>query len=198
MPLRKKHPQSQTPPGLPIPAAALEIALTDYDSDCTIESLDLSLEGQHKRFMLFSASTEYAIRAMTYLAHHSDQGPVGALEISEAEGIPQKFLSKIMHLLTTRGLVRSVRGPGGGFVLARPSPQIKLGEIARVFDNTAQWDHACILGLDRCDADHPCALHEQWKKFKITGLYKSLDYSLRELEEMQYRKRKPARAKSKK
>jgi len=141
------------------------------------------------RHMIFSASTEYAIRALTYLAHHGSNGPVGAQEISRADGIPQQFLSKILHALTTKGIISSVRGPGGGFRLARRAEEIKLGEIVRVFESIDIWDRACVLGLDVCDAKNPCALHNQWNRFKHNGLKKSMEFSLRKLEQMEYRKR---------
>jgi Rrf2 family protein len=80
-----------------------------------------------------SARVDYALRAAAELAAARD-GPVTADELAEAQGIPVKFLETILGQLRRAGLVRSQRGPEGGYWLARPAGQISLADIIRVIE----------------------------------------------------------------
>lgn len=112
--------------------------------------------------MLFSRSTEYAIRAMTFLASREPGKLAGAREISKAENIPVPFLWKILQVLTRRRLVRSFKGMHGGYELAAAADQIPLIAIVNATDGT-EFRDSCVLGLPECDSRNPCPLHEQWK-----------------------------------
>jgi Rrf2 family protein len=123
--------------------------------------------------MLFSRSTEYAIRAMTFLASREPGKRAGAREISEAEKIPMPFLWKILHILTRRRLVRSFKGMHGGYELAAAADKVPLGAIVSATDG-AEFRDSCVLGLPECDNQNPCPLHEQWKDVR-TGVTTMLD-----------------------
>jgi Rrf2 family transcriptional regulator, iron-sulfur cluster assembly transcription factor len=112
--------------------------------------------------MLFSRSTEYAIRAMTCLARQGPGKLTGAREIAGVEKIPMPFLWKILHLLTKRKLVRSFKGIHGGYELACRANEIPLNTIVTATDG-AQFRESCVLGLPECDNENPCPLHDQWK-----------------------------------
>ena len=80
--------------------------------------------------MRLSARVEYAAIAVVELARRgAAAGPVGMKEICEAHGVPAKFLVHILLELKRAGLVKSVRGVGGGYLLARPADEITLAEI---------------------------------------------------------------------
>lgn len=115
---------------------------------------------------MFSPTCQYAIRALCYLARHGGGSPVLARQIAEAEDIPRQFLSKILHQLGQKGLVRSQKGPGGGFLLARPASSLTLGEITTAIDGVQEISKRCILGLELCTDATPCVLHEAWKTFR--------------------------------
>lgn len=115
---------------------------------------------------MFSPTCQYAIRALAYLAQHADDGPVLARDIAAAEDIPQQFLSKILHQLGLKGLVRSQKGPGGGFALARPAAKITIAEISAAVDGTPQAANQCVLGMKRCRDSTGCVLHGEWKTFR--------------------------------
>jgi Rrf2 family protein len=114
----------------------------------------------------YSPTCQYALRALTHLALHQGEGPVLSRNIATREGIPQKFLSKILHDLRIKGIVHSRRGPGGGFTLARPPMQITVGEVVSLMDGIPDVSGRCILGLDQCRDENCCALHEAWKRFR--------------------------------
>jgi Rrf2 family iron-sulfur cluster assembly transcriptional regulator len=73
--------------------------------------------------------------------------------------MPRPFASKILLDLVKAGLLKSTRGPGGGYGLAKPAAEISLLEIREVFDGIADLE-ACAVGLDRCSDEAPCPLHE--------------------------------------
>ena len=83
--------------------------------------------------MRLSARVDYALRATAELAA-AEGGPVTAEQLAEAQGIPVKFLEAILGQLRRAGLVRSQRGPEGGYWLARPAGQISLADIIRVVE----------------------------------------------------------------
>ena len=83
--------------------------------------------------MRLSARADYALRAAIELAAAPD-GHVTAEQLAHAQNIPGKFLETILTHLRRSGLVRSQRGPDGGFWLARPASEISLADIIRVID----------------------------------------------------------------
>lgn len=83
--------------------------------------------------MRLSARVDYALRAAAELAAASG-GPVTADQLARAQAIPGKFLENILTQLRRAGLVRSQRGPVGGYWLARPAGEISLADIIRAVD----------------------------------------------------------------
>jgi Rrf2 family protein len=83
--------------------------------------------------MRLSARSDYALRAVIELAA-SESGHVTAEQLAKTQGIPGKFLEAILTQLRRGGLVRSQRGPEGGFWLARPAAEISLADIIRAID----------------------------------------------------------------
>ena len=84
--------------------------------------------------MRLSARADYALRAAIELAAATGGGHVTADQLAKAQGIPGKFLEAILTQLRRGGLVRSQRGPDGGFWLARPASEISLADIIRAID----------------------------------------------------------------
>lgn len=83
--------------------------------------------------MHISAKADYAVRAAVHLASVSS-GPTSTAAIAEAQGIPGKFLEAIMTSLRAGGVVRSQRGPSGGFWLSRPADSITVADVIRAVD----------------------------------------------------------------
>lgn len=118
--------------------------------------------------MLFSPPCEHAIRALIFLASKTDATPVSVAVIAENSDVPAQFLAKILLQLKNHRLLRSVKGPGGGYFLARVPEDIKLIDIASVFENPQRAHTQCVLGLDVCMDEHPCPLHHEWSRFRDT------------------------------
>lgn len=78
-----------------------------------------------------SAKADYAVRAAVELAAAKDDGPVKGEHVSQAQGIPLKFLENILVDLRQAGIVNSRRGPDGGYWLARPADEVTLADVMR-------------------------------------------------------------------
>ncbi|MEW5805884.1 MAG: Rrf2 family transcriptional regulator [Acidobacteriota bacterium] len=84
--------------------------------------------------MRITAKGIYAIRAIFDLAHHSSGTPVSLTSISKRQNISLPFLAQIFHLLRKGNIVKSVRGPKGGFILAKRCEDICIGEVLRIVE----------------------------------------------------------------
>jgi Rrf2 family protein len=113
--------------------------------------------------MLVSQTAEYALRAMAGLATLPPDQPVRATDLSAATGIPSHYLSKVLRRLVLAGLLRSQKGQGGGFALARTPDQISFMDILTAVDAYPE-DGRCAFGWDVCDEVHPCPLHGSWSR----------------------------------
>ena len=109
---------------------------------------------------MISNSSKYALVGVLYLAvHSSEEQKILAKDLSKNTGVPQAYLSKLMQELTRHQLVSSTRGPNGGFYLTDKNREMHLVDIINVIDGDYRLN-SCILGLHKCDAEHPCPLHD--------------------------------------
>ena len=111
--------------------------------------------------MILSKTCDHAIRATLYVAMHPDRDYVPIREIASELGISFHFLTKILQILTQKDIMASFRGPNGGVTLTRPAAEIQLKEIVLAIDGDRLFT-GCVIGLDQCNDDHPCPLHEKW------------------------------------
>lgn len=100
------------------------------------------------------------MRAVAFIASATDGAPVRVKDIARATQIPANYLGKTLNHLARVGLLRSARGPLGGFVLAVPPEEISLSSIAELFFGDDQKQ--CILGGGRCGDRPQCAIHKRW------------------------------------
>ncbi|HJP13403.1 MAG TPA: Rrf2 family transcriptional regulator, partial [Nitrospinota bacterium] len=99
--------------------------------------------------MIYSRPCEYALRALTYITVNSDSELIRTQEIAEAEGLPAPFLAKLLQQLARSGILVSVKGPKGGFGLARPPKEISLLEVVTAIDGEDGFMR-CAIGLAEC------------------------------------------------
>ena len=112
--------------------------------------------------MWISGTTQYAIRAVLFVAEHGADEPVRVDVIAEALDVPRNYLSKTLHALAREGVLRSGRGPRGGFQLASPPGALTLAAVAAPFDDLAA--RKCLLGRAACGWKSPCAVHPRWEE----------------------------------
>lgn len=104
----------------------------------------------------------YAIRAAVLMATAKDgDGRWTLVEVVKGTGAPEAFMGKILQKLVHAGILRSVKGPGGGFEIEpRKIRTLRLGEVVEAVDGDALF-RGCALGFPRCDARRPCPIHDQ-------------------------------------
>lgn len=114
--------------------------------------------------MKVSTRGDYASRALLSLALHGEEaGPTSVRDIAERTGLPQPYLEQILLALKGAGIVRSKRGVGGGYVLARPPEEITLGEIVAAVDGPiALGDFGEPHQDGACDHEGQCVLLSVW------------------------------------
>jgi Rrf2 family protein len=115
--------------------------------------------------LLFSRQCEYALQAVLYLALKPAGERVSIKDLTRRLAIPYHFLAKILQDLTRKGILVSVKGPGGGFGLAAPAERITLFQIVEAVDGT-DFTKTCVLGFPECSGRNPCAVHETWAELR--------------------------------
>ncbi len=112
-----------------------------------------------------STRGDYAARALLSLAlHEGGSGPTSVRDIAERTGLPQPYLEQILLALKGAGLVRSKRGVGGGYVLARPPDEIRLSDIVSSVDGPIQvGDFGQPHQAGACDHEGQCVLLAVWQ-----------------------------------
>lgn len=111
--------------------------------------------------MWLSSTAQQAINGVLCIAGSEDEGPVRVDEIAAVMKVPRNYLSKTLHVLTRSGVLRSERGPRGGFRLLMPPEQLALAQIIAPFEPVGE--RRCLVGRPSCGDDHPCAAHHRWK-----------------------------------
>lgn len=110
--------------------------------------------------MRLTAKGRYAVTAMLDLAVHDDQGPISLADISERQGISLSYLEQLFAKLRRRELVKSVRGPGGGYQLSRCAKDIHIAQIVDSVDENV--DATKCNGRADCQQGETCLTHELW------------------------------------
>jgi Rrf2 family protein len=113
--------------------------------------------------MRVSTRGDYAARALLSLSLHTEETPTSVREIAERTALPQPYLEQILLALKGAGIVRSKRGVGGGYVLAREPGSIRLSEIVRAVDGPITAGDFREPHTDgACDHEGQCVLLTIW------------------------------------
>ena len=115
--------------------------------------------------MIFSNPTEYAIRGLSELAIRGEDKPVLLDELVKGTDLPRDFLAKVFQKLVRGGVLKSAKGRGGGFRLARPASEVMLIHIVESIDGPQMLD-TCVVGLERCNDQMPCPQHDLYKPIR--------------------------------
>ena len=108
---------------------------------------------------MLSNSCQYAIRAILYLAYNSSNSKkIGSKIIADKINIPAPFLAKIFQKLSKEKIIRSSKGPHGGFYLTEKELSKSLFDVVKCIDGLSLFEN-CFLGLPKCSDENPCAIH---------------------------------------
>ncbi len=110
--------------------------------------------------MRLTTKGRFAVTAMMDLALRGEDGPVALASVAERQGISLSYLEQLFGKLRRCQLVDSVRGPGGGYCIARPLAKVTVAEIIRAVDE--QLDATQCGGNENCHGVEPCMTHELW------------------------------------
>ena len=115
---------------------------------------------------MFTKSTEYAIRALVYIIIQNANGRrPGFKEIAKGINSPEPYIAKILQNLTKLEIIKSAKGRGGGFFFPEPEKDLPLYEVIKVTEGE-HFFTKCGFGLDNCDANNPCPVHENYKPIR--------------------------------
>jgi Rrf2 family protein len=137
--------------------------------------------------MIYSSTTEYAIRGLSELAIREPGQRVLLDDLVADAGskLPRDFMAKVFQKLAKAGLLKSAKGRGGGFELARPAHDITLSDIVGAIEGPQAYDQ-CVVGLEKCNDTMPCPQHDlykpirqRWKDYLSTTTLADLAASLK-------------------
>jgi Rrf2 family iron-sulfur cluster assembly transcriptional regulator len=137
--------------------------------------------------MRLTTKGRFAVTAMIDLAMRTTEGPVTLAGISERQKISLSYLEQLFAKLRREGLVESVRGPGGGYLLARAAASVSVADIIRAVDEPIETTQCG--GMENCQDEHRCMTHELWTSLS-THIYAFLSsVSLAQLVEQQHQRK---------
>jgi Rrf2 family transcriptional regulator, cysteine metabolism repressor len=113
--------------------------------------------------MGFSQKTVYAMRAIYELSRRQGQGPINIPLLAEAQAIPPRFLENILIQLKQSGIVESVRGKDGGYMLTRSPELVRVGDVLRAIEGP-MYPVSCLGGKaqDGCPMQDDCVFLPMW------------------------------------
>ncbi|MBW8784281.1 MAG: SUF system Fe-S cluster assembly regulator [Novosphingobium sp.] len=112
--------------------------------------------------MRLSSMADYAVVTMTAAARHCGGARVSATAIAEETGLPAPTVQKLVSRLSAAGLLRAVRGAGGGFKLARPAAAISLADIIEAVEGPIALTACVKHGRHDCGLESCCAVRPHW------------------------------------
>ncbi len=121
--------------------------------------------------MKISTKGRYALRLMLELALADEGIPVSLRDVSKRQEISDKYLEQIVTPLSRAGLVRSVRGAGGGYLLTKPAKEYTVGQILRPLEGSLA-PVSCVDGTGCCERADQCVTVEVWREIRdaISGV----------------------------
>ena len=115
--------------------------------------------------MKISTKGRYGLRALIDLAQYSEIEPVSISSIATRQGISERYLEQLMTLLKKAGLIKSIRGAGGGYVLAKEMSDISVGDVLRALEgNLEPVECAAFNQQDSCQAAGGCVTKYVWQR----------------------------------
>lgn len=118
--------------------------------------------------MNFSKTTEYALRILSYMSLDENR-LYTANDLFEKLQIPFRYLRKQMNFLKKQGLLVSIQGKQGGYLIAKPLNEISLMDIVEATDELKN-ENLCFFGFQECPLTNRCAMHEKWVEVRNKSL----------------------------
>lgn len=125
--------------------------------------------------MKLSTRTRYGIRAILELAQNYGNGPLQLRVIAKDQGVSVKYLEQLMAMLKSAGIVRSVRGSKGGYILAKTPDKIKLNECFECLEGSVITTE-CVGDENFCERTNDCIARQVWTEVQeaVIGVLESI------------------------
>lgn len=116
--------------------------------------------------MSISTRSRYALRALTYISMQGQGKPVPVKEVAEVEKLTVDYLVQLFQILKRAGILRSVRGPKGGYVLVNTPDQISVLQVLQAFDEEVLDDFCAASSLAHCNKTKKCMVKNFWDELR--------------------------------
>ncbi len=125
--------------------------------------------------MKLSTRTRYGIRAILELAEYYGNGPLQLRVIAHDQGVSVKYLEQLMAMLKAAGIIRSVRGSKGGYILAKPPGQVKVSECFQCLEGSIITTE-CVEDESFCERTNDCIARQVWTEVQnaVMGVLESI------------------------
>ena len=117
--------------------------------------------------MRLSTKARYGAKAMLDIAINYEKGPVSLKSLAQRQHVSVKYMEQLIPLLKLAGLVRSIRGAGGGYTLSKDAHLINLRDIIDALEGS-MFPVDCVDNPETCDRAKKCVTHVIWKEIQDT------------------------------
>lgn len=132
---------------------------------------------------MISNSLAHALKAVIYIAvNSSEEHRIRIQDLSEDIDAPKAYVAKLLQDLVRNGILRSAKGPHGGFYFKDADLDVNLIKIVEVIEGKTKYQ-TCLLTFKACDKKHPCPLHETIGTLRMSLLEKFRNITIRNLVE---------------
>jgi Rrf2 family protein len=108
---------------------------------------------------MLSKSSKYALKAVLYLADNTDEShKLMVKDLSNPTQVPKAYLAKLLQALSKQNIISATKGPKGGYYLTKENRENTVYNVIEVIDGNQRIE-SCVLGIEECNAEHPCPLH---------------------------------------
>ena len=144
----------------------------------------LGIKRKEGETLKITTKGRYGLRALIDLARYSEIEPVSINSIATRQGISERYLEQLMTLLKKAGIIKSIRGAGGGYVLAKDISDISVGDVLRALEGTLESvDCTGFSQEDSCEAAGGCVTKYVWKRINESINQTVNEISLKQLVE---------------
>lgn len=130
--------------------------------------------------MQISTKSRYGIRALYEIAKQTGSSPIKRKTISELQNIPDSYLENILVVMKNAGIIRTIRGARGGYVLIRKPEKVSMLDVVELLEGK-QSQFACIEDLDACGASADCPNRDMWIELQQSMKNVLQRYTLKDL-----------------
>lgn len=117
---------------------------------------------------MISNSLAYAFKAIIYIAvNGTESRKIRIKDLSEAIDIPSAYVAKLLKDMVKHGILKSSKGPHGGFYFTTEGLDTNLMQVVNVLESSESYSR-CLLTLENCDSTHPCPLHATIGQIRVT------------------------------